>query len=302
MSDFRSWVHAARPRTLALSLACITMGGVLAMINNAFDVRLFVLCITTTVLLQILSNFANDYGDFSSGVDVSGRIGPQRALQSGSISKKEMKLAIGITAALSLASGIILLVLSSLSGYSFLFLLITGLLAIWAAITYTVGKKPYGYRGLGDISVLIFFGLVAVLGSNYIIQGSFIWENIFPAISCGLLAVGVLNLNNMRDLEADKKHGKKTVPVKIGLSAAKQYHFLLILSAWIFILLYSWYHFVHIVQFSFIICMPLFVVHYRKVLGRSGKELDPLLKHLSLSTLFFVLLFGISWILVFKIT
>lgn len=301
MSKISSWINAARPRTLALSLACISMGGILAVINEAFDGLVFAMCVLTTILLQVLSNFANDYGDFASGVDISGRIGPQRALQSGVITKSEMKVAISITAILSLISGVALLLVSSLGTGSFIILLVIGLLAIWAAITYTIGSNPYGYRGLGDISVLIFFGIVAVLGSNYIIQGVFTWENVLPAISCGLLAVGVLNLNNMRDLEADKEHGKKTIPVKIGLSAAKTYHLCLIASAWICIILYSILHYVHILQFVFVVTLPLFFIHFKKVSPKSGKDLDPLLKQLSLSTLLFVVVFGISWILVMNI-
>lgn len=297
MSTLKSWLHAARPRTLALSLSCVSLGGILAFADESFDLTIFLLTILTTVLLQVLSNFANDYGDFTSGVDLQGRIGPQRAMQSGQITQSQMQKGIGITAVLSLLSGIYLLMESGLSQTAFFVLLGIGFLAIVAAITYTMGKNPYGYRGLGDLFVFIFFGLVGVLGTHYLIYDGFLWRNILPAISVGSLAVGVLNLNNMRDLDADKKSGKNTLPVYLGISRAKRYHYTLILVAWGSLLWYTYIHFVGYWQFLFVLMMPVFIKHTKAVQERSDRDLDPLLKQLSLSTLGLVLLFGLGWIM-----
>ncbi|GAA5222419.1 1,4-dihydroxy-2-naphthoate octaprenyltransferase [Membranihabitans marinus] len=301
MSTLKSWLHAARPRTLALSLSCVSLGGILAYADQSFDFRVFLLTILTTVLLQVLSNFANDYGDYTSGVDLQGRIGPERAMQSGQINQSQMKMGIGITAVLSLLSGIYLLMASGLSQTAFYVLLGIGFLAIVAAITYTMGKNPYGYRGLGDLFVFIFFGLVGVLGTHYLIYDGFLWRNIWPAIAIGSLAVGVLNLNNMRDLEADKRSGKNTLPVHLGISRAKQYHYALILISWMCLIIYSFLHFVGVWQFLFVLMVPVFIKHIKAVQGRIGGDLDPLLKQLSLSTLGLVVLFGLGWIVSYGI-
>ncbi|KPM48065.1 1,4-dihydroxy-2-naphthoate polyprenyltransferase [Jiulongibacter sediminis] len=288
----KNWIEAARPRTLPLALSCIFMGTFLAGYQGVFDGRVFGLACLTTILLQILSNFANDYGDTQNGADSLDRVGPQRAVQSGEISPESMFKAIIIFGVLSLVSGILLLYFAFRQAnlQAFWWFLGLGLLCILAAYTYTAGKKPYGYAGLGDISVLIFFGLVGVLGSNFLFTHRFEAVNILPALSCGFLATGVLNLNNIRDIESDTKAGKFTIPARLGKQKAIVYHWILLALAALSILAFalmrgdiSWY---------FLIAFPLFLINAIKV--KKLDNPDPLLKQLALSTLFFVILSGLS--------
>ena len=291
----KSWIEAARPRTLPLALSCIFMGSFLAIYQSVFDWKVFGLACLTTILLQILSNFANDYGDTQNGADHTERVGPRRAVQSGEITASEMLKAIIAFAILSLVSGIALLYFAfrNASPSIFWWFLGLGLLCILAAYTYTAGKKPYGYAGLGDVSVLIFFGLVGVLRSNYLFTHRFVEINILPALSCGLLATGVLNLNNIRDIQSDIQAGKMTIPARIGREKAIIYHWFLLVAAMagmvIFALLrgdISWY---------FLLAFPVFILNAVKVKQLSNP--DPLLKQLALSTLLFVILSGVSFLL-----
>jgi 1,4-dihydroxy-2-naphthoate octaprenyltransferase len=289
------WIEAFRLRTLPLSLSCIGMSGFLAAAQNKFNGLIFFLCCTTTIFLQILSNLANDYGDTVNGADHSERQGPKRAVQSGAISQSQMKNAIVIFVALSLISGVELLY--SAFGFelkSFLFFLALGLLSIVAAIAYTVGKKPYGYIGLGDLSVLIFFGLVGVMGSLYLFTKEFYPLQILPALSCGFFSIAVLNINNIRDIESDRQAGKFSIPVRIGREKAIQYHWILLMSgilcAFIFVIL----NYQSPVQFLFLLSTPLLIINGRSVSKLPSEKLDPFLKQMALSTLLFVLLFGIG--------
>src|SRR5690606_22373240 len=198
--------------------------------NGLFRWEVFLLATITTTLLQILSNLANDYGDSVHGADNKERKGPIRAVQSGIISAVDMKKAIGLLAILSFFSGIFLLYISIPSLILFISFVVLGILAIIAAITYTSGSNPYGYLGLGDISVFLFFGLVGVLGTYFLHTQQFSSKLIFPAISLGLFSTSVLNINNIRDIEADSKAGKKSIPVRIGRTAAARYNWLLIIT------------------------------------------------------------------------
>lgn len=297
MNQWNAWLHAARLRTLPLALSCVIMGGILAYIDGKVNLLAFLLALASTVILQVLSNFANDYGDFTSGVDVDGRIGPKRALQSGLITKPQMKTALYITSSLALVSGILLLLTAHISWFALGILLAMGVLAILAAITYTIGDRPYGYQGLGDFSVFIFFGLVGVLGSHYVVHGAFISENILMAATCGLFSVGVLNLNNIRDLEADKIHQKNTIPVWMGIKRAKIYQIVLITVGWLCAIMYTFSNAEQWSSFLFLLSLPFFIKNTILLLKRQGHTIDPLLKQLALSTLLFVLLFGIGWIL-----
>jgi 1,4-dihydroxy-2-naphthoate octaprenyltransferase len=256
-SKLKAWISAARLRTLPLSISGILVGSAYAYYSayaanfqykpNAFELAInqgyfhnqffaiVLLALITTLGFQVLSNFANDYGDGVKGTDNEDRIGPMRALQSGIISPKEMKRAMLLTALLTLISAILLIYVSL--GIErllvSLFFLVLGIAAIWAAIKYTVGDNAYGYRGLGDVFVFIFFGPVSVMGIYYLITKTINWEMIFPSITIGLLSVAVLNLNNMRDVESDKKAGKNTIVVKLGLAKAKVLHYGFILVAFI---------------------------------------------------------------------
>jgi len=289
------WISAFRLRTLPLALASISMAGFLAAAEDKFNGLVFGLCCLTTVFLQVLSNLANDYGDAIHGADHAGRSGPSRAVQSGAISAPHMRVAIITFIVLSLVSGILLLV----TAFGFDFRLLTtffglGVLCIAAAILYTVGKKPYGYAGLGDLSVLIFFGGVGVSGALFLFTRNFSPESFLPALACGLFAVGVLNINNMRDIESDRQAGKYSVPVRIGKRKAGVYHWFLIVGGLIAATAYNLISYVSPVQFLFILSAPIFFSITRGVNEKPSDQLDPYLKRMALGTLLFVILFGVG--------
>lgn len=288
----KHWISAARPRTLPLAMASILMGSFLAAVNNQFSWLIFSLCSLTTISLQILSNFANDYGDTQNGADLAGRVGPQRAVQSGEITPQQMLKGIYLFIGLSLFFGIWLLyiALHEASSSQFFGFLGLGVLCIIAAYTYTAGKKPYGYAGLGDISVFIFFGLVGVLGTNYLYTKTFEWQNILPAMACGFFATGVLNINNIRDIESDTRAGKKTIPARMGRKLAVNYHFFLLAAGMLSIVAYSLL--AEKTQFYYLISFPLFFINGYKVSKLPNP--DGMLKQMALSSLFFVIIFGIT--------
>lgn len=290
-----AWISAFRLRTLPLALSSVSMGGFLAAAQGRFNAVIFTLCCTTTVLLQILSNLANDYGDTIHGADHAGRKGPARAVQSGSISIGSMRSAIGLFIFLSLASGIALLFTAFGMNYN---LLITffgvGLLCIAAAILYTAGRKPYGYAGLGDLSVLIFFGGVGVTGSLFLFTHDLSPWSLLPALACGFFSVGVLNINNMRDIESDRQAGKFSIPVRIGKEKAGLYHWFLLMGGVTAAVLYTVQTYQAPVQFLFLLSLPLFIAIGKAVNEKPSEELDPYLKRMALGTLLFVILFGIG--------
>jgi 1,4-dihydroxy-2-naphthoate polyprenyltransferase len=292
------WLRAFRLRTLPLALSCIAMGGFLAASQGAFQWNIFVFSILTTIFLQILSNLANDYGDSIHGADSADRKGPSRTVQSGAISPGQMKAAIFIFIALCLISGISLLLISfGLNWNAILFFFGLGVLSILAAIAYTVGKKPYGYAGLGDFSVLIFFGLVGVMGSNYLFTKQLSWIHVLPALSCGFFSMGVLNINNIRDIESDRKAGKFSIPVRIGRERAILYHWFLIAGGLVSAIVFSVLTYQSPVQLLFVLSFPLFVINGLSVQRKPAEQLDPYLKQLALSTLLFVVLFGLGQVL-----
>jgi 1,4-dihydroxy-2-naphthoate polyprenyltransferase len=291
-----SWLSAFRLRTLPLALASIGMGSFLAYHTGAFQWNILLFACLTTSFLQILSNLANDYGDSIHGADHSGRQGPARMVQTGAITASAMRNAMGVMILLSLVSGVTLLYLSlGFEWKTFLFFFGLGILAIAAAIFYTSGKKPYGYLGLGDVSVVLFFGLIGVMGVYYLYVGGLNLPIILPSISCGLFAAGVLNVNNIRDIESDREAGKRSIPVRIGRERAVMYHMLLIVIGWMSALLYTFLFYQSIWQLLYLICLPLFILNIKAVSKKTKPaELDPYLRQMALSTLIFVILFGIS--------
>jgi 1,4-dihydroxy-2-naphthoate octaprenyltransferase len=273
------------------------MGNALALSHVYFSWKIFFLTILTTSLLQILSNIANDYGDFVKGTDNEKRVGPMRTLQSGVITKKQMLIAIIILTFLSFITGIWTIYegTKDAPAESAIVLLFVGIGAILAAITYTIGKKAYGYSGLGDVFVFIFFGIVGVMGSSYLQSAEILAVNLLPASAIGLLSVGVLNLNNMRDIVNDKVSGKNTIVVKMGLSNAKKYHYFLILCPIFLMLLFSYLTFSSYLDFIYLLVVPILFVHLIKVRKTTiPKELDPELKKVALSTFLISFLFFIG--------
>ena len=300
MSTIKSWLSAARLRTLPLSLSGIILGSFLAYSEGYFNLSILILAILTTVGFQVISNFANDYGDGMKGTDNEDRIGPVRAIQSGEISPKQMLNAIKITGIITLIIALFLIYVSFGKEnifYSILFFLL-GLGSIAAAVKYTMGKKAYGYSGFGDIFVFLFFGLLSVCGTYFLYVHAIDYTLFFPAISVGLLSVGVLNLNNMRDRESDAKAGKNTLVVKMGAEFAKYYHYCLLITAFLFAFLYVMIHYRSVWQFLFLIAfIPIFKHLFTVYKNKDEKKLDPELKKLALSTFLFAFLFGLGQIL-----
>jgi len=291
--NIKIWIQAFRLRTLPLALSSIFMGSFLAAFRQNFQNEVLYLSILTTIFLQILSNLANDYGDSVHGADSQDRKGPSRAVQSGQISALAMRNAIGVFVVLSLVSGLSLLWFADISLQIFGVFLSLGILSILAAITYTAGKKPYGYAGLGDISVMLFFGLVGVLGVYFLHTKSFEFDLLLPALSCGFLATGVLNVNNIRDIESDKKAGKKSIPVRIGRQNAVFYHWFLLFGAVFCAFAFIFLNFKSGYQFLFLMVLPMLGYNAWAIKTyQEAHRLDPFLKQLALASLQFVLLFG----------
>ena len=288
------WLSAFRLRTLPLALSSIFMGAAIVSEQPADFALILSLAAMTTLFLQILSNLANDYGDYQNGADNHSRIGPARAVQSGEISSQSMFRAMLVFSVLAFISGSSLLYIAfdQEQGLLAAIFLIMGLLAIGAALKYTAGKNPYGYRGLGDISVFVFFGLIGVAGTNFLFAKDFDLIALLPASTIGFLSAAVLNLNNMRDINGDRESGKRTIVVLMGSKKAKVYHYALIISAWISLLLFFLLSKFNPWAYLSFIFLPLHLLHLKKVLAvQVPSDYDPELKKIALST------FGISFIL-----
>jgi 1,4-dihydroxy-2-naphthoate octaprenyltransferase len=308
----KHWIEAARLRTLPLSVSGIIVGSMYALANptnsvltptEVFNWRLFGFAILTTLGLQILSNFANDYGDGVKGTDNDDRVGPKRAIQSGVISPQAMKRAIVITSILTLISSILLIyyAFTDTNIWYSLFYLVLGVLAIASAIRYTVGNTAYGYRGYGDLFVFVFFGLVSTLGVNFLYSKQLDFELFLPAIAIGLLSVGVLNLNNMRDEASDRKSNKNTIVVKIGGAKAKKYHYFLIITAMVLVVVFAVIDNFHFDQYLFLLAYIPLTKHLITVYkNQDPRALDPELKKLALSTFALSVLLALCMIFFFS--
>lgn len=304
------WIKAARLRTLPLSISGIFMGSFIAMwrLHNEgreWDWRIFALALLVTLLYQILSNYANDYGDGVKGTDKL-RINEaeQRAVASGKITAGQMKNAVILFSVLSLIATVALLYLAFFPNFIKEFWIFVGLgvACILAAIGYTVGKKPYGYLGLGDLMVFIFFGLVSVCGSYFLFTKQFHWDILLPASAIGLMSAAVLNLNNMRDIESDQLSGKNSFALRIGYKNAMLYQMILLNLPMFLILIFlglqgffqtgNYYPFI-----VMIIMFPLMGLRRKIIATKNPKELDPFLKQVGIMTLMMAVLmaFGLNY-------
>lgn len=289
-----AWLHAVRLRTLPLALASILAGSFLAYWKNSFRWEILILAALTTVFLQILSNLSNDYGDTIHGADSSERQGPVRAVQSGIISLAEMKKAMYLFGFLSLVSGLLLIFLALDDWKLFFLFLCIGLAAIWAAITYTSGSKPYGYVGLGDISVFVFFGLTGVLGTYFLHTLSFEPLAVLIAVSLGSFSTAVLNINNIRDIESDEKAGKKSIPVRIGRKMAVSYNWALLGIGYIALMAFALFSQQYLSLLASLSGILMLKVGFGVQNAQSSETTDPYLKRMAISTLLWTLLFGIG--------
>jgi 1,4-dihydroxy-2-naphthoate octaprenyltransferase len=296
MSKVKSWIKAARLRTLPLALSSVALGGFVAAKSPTFSLLAALLAGLTTLLLQILSNFANDLGDSKSGIDNDQRVGPRRTVQSGELSKKDMKKAVVITAILALTSGLWLLFgVAELSNTQLWLFLGFGLLAIVAAITYTIGKRPYGYLGLGDLFVFLFFGLLGVAGTFFVATGQFDGMVLLPASAMGLWSAGVLNLNNMRDHANDRFSGKRTMVVKIGYHNALFYHVFLTIFPFILLAIFVRSQNGSLISYAFLVFLIPFIYDLIMILKvRDVAKLDPFLRKLAIKTMLVTLLYGLT--------
>ena len=289
-----------RLRTLPLSVSGIILGSCFAYYNGRFNILIFVLAILTTISLQVMSNLANDYGDGVKGTDNDERVGPKRAIQSGEISPDEMLDAIKFNIIVVIILSISLIWASFGTGnflYVLLFMFLGGL-SVYAALNYTMGDSPYGYRALGDVFVFIFFGLLSTIGSYFLYMQTLDHVVILPAVALGLLSVGVLNLNNMRDIESDTNAGKITLAVKLGIERAKKYHNFLILGAFVVTILFSILYYVEPYNFMYVLAFIPLVIHNKKIKAAvQPDDFDSQLKVLALSTFLFSILLGIGYIL-----
>jgi len=296
MKKLQVWISACRLRTLPLSISGAIVGSGVSYSDGFFDLTVCVLTIITTLSLQILSNLANDYGDGVKGTDNEHRIGPERALQSGVISPKQMRNAIVVNVVISLIL-VVTLIYKAFGADQFLtslVFIILGILAIVAAIKYTVGASAYGYKALGDLMVFLFFGWLSVLGTYFLYSKQFDFLMILPASAIGLLSAGVLNLNNMRDLESDKLSDKHTLAGYLGSINSKTYHQLLIVIAMVLMSVYSFLSVNSSMYLMLISFIPLFFHLHIINKIKAPKDYDPQLKVLALSTVALALLFCAS--------
>lgn len=291
----KNWIQAARLRTLPLSLSGIIVGSAYAYHQGYSNWKIVVLALFTTLGLQVLSNYANDYGDGVKGTD-DNRIGEKRLVAAGIITAQQMKKAVIVTAIITfiIALALIYVAFGKENFVLSLIFILLGVGSIGAAIKYTVGSNAYGYSGFGDVFVFIFFGLVSVLGSNFLFTHFVDWKLLLPACSIGLLSVAVLNLNNMRDIENDRIAGKNTLVVKMGLEKAKIYHELLIVLSFVSFLFFSILN-KEIRIMTFILPFVILFIHLRNVKGyREYKDFDPELKKVALTTFALSILFWLT--------
>ncbi len=300
----KHWLHAFRLRTLPLAVSSIIVGSALAYLADhvnyngppQFRQSVLFLALLTAILLQILSNLANDLGDHQHGTDNADRVGPQRAVQSGAITPAQMKRAMVLCGVLALISGCALITVAL--GFTVITLgfLLLGLLAIGAAVKYTFGKNPYGYAGLGDVSVFLFFGIVGVCGTFYLHTRGMHWLVLLPATAFGLLSTGVLNVNNMRDIHNDAASGKRTLVVRMGSGNARIYQTALVAGGILSLVAFA----LHVgpqlwTSWLFLIAVPGFVVHLRRIWTIiDQRALDPQLKVLAMGTFMTAILFSLG--------
>ena len=297
-NSLKIWLQAARLRTLPLSFSGIIAGAALAIGEGAFNGYIGVLSLWCTLLFQVISNFANDYGDGLKGTDNDQRLGPKRVLQSGLLTSSQLKRGIVILSVVALFSVLLLLLVSfGMSNWPyFVLFFILGIASIWSAIRYTVGGNAYGYKGFGDLFVFLFFGLVSVLGSKFLYTFHISPSDLLPAVVLGSLSVSVLNLNNLRDHENDRFSNKNTLVVKFGYKWGKVYHLLLLILAFLASLGATYFSFDSYLNFlPLLVFIPL-LFHAIKVFKTTSPSLlDPELKKVALLTFLWSICFLIGY-------
>ena len=287
-----------RLRTLPLSTGGVLLGILLAAADFKISFSVAVLIVVTTVCLQILSNLSNELGDVLHGTDTPDRVGPQYGLNGGELTIPQMKRLIGLFVVLCVVSGTAMTWLSfgTILELTPILVLLLGAAAITGAMKYTLGRNPYGYRGLGDLYVFLFFGIVAVTGAYFVSSHVLYWRLLLPAASVGFLSVGVLNVNNIRDMKTDAEN-RVTVAIRLGEKRAKVYQTVLIILGWVCMIAYCLLRIFDPWHYLFVLTLPLFILHLRGVWRRTGKDLDPMLPLLVMSTFLFCILAGAGYLI-----
>lgn len=299
LASLKSWIKAARLRTLPLALSSIILGSTLAAFEYQIKWKVLVLSVLTALFLQVLSNFANDYGDSEKGTDNEKRVGPKRTVQAGEITPKQMRFGMTLMAGLALVFGLILVFVGTdgIPVWKTIVFIVLGLLCIVAAVKYTVGEGAYGYRGLGDLFVFIFFGLTGVVGTFFLHTQQLFWGAWLLGGAVGFFSIGVLNLNNMRDVVNDRNSGKMTIPVRLGFNRSKLYHLILIAMGFLCSGIFTVCYFQNIWMLLPYLSLLLFYKDLKAIVDiRDPGLLDPFLKRLSISTLIFVLLHSVAFV------
>lgn len=296
-SIIQAWISALRPRTLFLAAAGVILGSGLAMHVGKFDLTTALFTLSTALLLQLLSNLANDLGDYQKGTDRTGqRVGPMRSVQSGLISPLQMKMTIGIVIFITILSGLVLLLrlYQSLGLMVLILFLIVGFFSLLSALFYTLGQHPYGYKGWGDFFAFLFFGPIAVIGTYYLQAQTIDFNPMFPSIGMGLLSAMILNVNNMRDIENDAQSNKQTVAVRLGLKHAKMYHAALMLTMLASFLIYSFmYASSPLIRFAYVIVYVFQLLQLTQIFKKEGAALDPYLRKTAVSAFLLSILFSV---------
>ena len=303
MAKLRTWIRAARPRTVLLSFSGVLLGAFLSVAASRSDIfatagrsgrQVVLFAALTAILLQVLSNLANDYGDFKKGTDSAKRVGPQREMQSGSITEREMKRGMAFVTILCLIAGALLIfVFARLSWQELAVFAALGIAAVLAALFYTLGKHPYGYRGLGDLYCFLFFGWAAVFGTFYLATKSLDFSVLLPASAMGFLSNAVLNINNMRDYENDRASGKNSLVVKLGLKKAFIYHCLLIGGAFVCLTVYLVLKHAPVYSYMFAWLFILFFKDLKAIKKTKPEELDSFLGRQVRNTFLLVVVYGV---------
>jgi len=298
MSKFSSAVRSMRLRTLPLSLSGVCLGMMLAASDYRISWVVALFTILTTVSLQILSNLSNELGDHYHGTDTKDRLGPSYGLMEGGLTVSEMKGLIAGVIALCVIFGLLMIFFSfgTLFSLESICLMMLGGAAISAAMKYTLGRNPYGYQGLGDLFVFIFFGIVSVLGAYFVAAHTIpSWIFLLPACTIGFFSIGVLNVNNIRDMKTDAEN-RVTVALKLGEKNARIYQTVLIVLGWICMIAFCMLRFFDPWHYLFVLTLPLFIKHLLGVWKYSGKELDKMLPLLVMSSFIFSLLAGFGFL------
>lgn len=296
-SKLSSIIRSLRLRTLPLSLAGSMLGLFLAASEVSFSQGVALLTLLTTALLQCLSNMSNELGDWLSGLDCDGRKGPAYSLQSGTLTEPTMRRCIVALVVACCVAGAAMTWLSfgTLWALEPILILMLGAAAIWAAMHYTLGKHPYGYHGLGDVFVFIFFGLVPVIGARYVAIHTLLpFTIVLPGVTMGCFSIGVLNVNNIRDMASDREGGRTTVAMQLGLRKARIYHTVLLSVGWLTMLAFTMLTFTSVWNLLYGVTLPLYALNLRGVWHREGRALDPMLPLLVMTTFAFALLAGLG--------